>query len=118
MPKVLLAEDDTTMLRLLTTLLRMEGFDVVSLANLQEPVLTALDREKPDALILDVHLPSENGIDVLRAIRNSDTLKNIYVVMTSGMNLRIECMDYGANEFLLKPYMPDDLISALRRRVT
>jgi DNA-binding response OmpR family regulator len=118
MPKVLLAEDDVTMVRLLTTLLRMEGFEVASLTNFQEPVIEALDRERPDALILDVHLPGENGIDVLRAIRNNDSLKDTYVVMTSGMNLKIECMDDGANEFLLKPYMPDDLISALRRRVT
>ena len=117
MPKVLLAEDDVTMVRLLTTLLRMEGFEVASLANFQEPVLRALDREKPDALILDVHLPNENGLDVLRAIRNDEYLKDTYVVMTSGMNLRIECLNDGANEFLLKPYMPDDLISALRRVV-
>jgi len=115
MPKILLAEDDDTMVSLLTTLLKMEKYEVVSMIGTSEKVIDFLRRENPDVLLLDVHMPYENGIDVMRAIRKDDELKETRVVMTSGMELRVECKDAGANAFLLKPYMVDDLISTIQK---
>jgi CheY-like chemotaxis protein len=114
MPKVMLAEDDATMLSLLKTLLSLEGFEVANVDFDSEKVIDAVKREKPDVLLLDVHLPNENGIEVLRRIRQDDGLKKMRIVMTSGMNMQEECLSAGANDFLLKPYMPEDLIAMLR----
>ena len=113
MPKVMLAEDDPTMLSLLSTLLNMEGFETCSL-GVQEDVLEVIRRDLPDLVLLDVNLPQGNGIDYLRKIRQDDVLKNMVIIMSSGMALEHESMQAGANAFLLKPYMPDVLINAIK----
>jgi two-component system phosphate regulon response regulator PhoB len=113
MPKVMLAEDDATMLSLLRTLLKMEGFDTTTL-GVEEDVLEVLRRDAPDIVLLDVNLTQGNGIDFLRRIRRDEALKSMVVIMSSGMPLADECFDAGANSFLLKPYMPDTLINAIK----
>ena len=113
MTKILLAEDDATMISLLKTLLKMEGFDTVPLAD-RENVIEAIYREQPDVILLDVHLTQGNGVQLLREIRLDHRLDNTLVIMQSGMNLAEECRAAGANEFLLKPYMPDALINAIK----
>lgn len=113
MPKIMLAEDDPTMLRLLNTLLGLEGFETVSLKP-EEDVLDAVARELPDALLLDVHLPQGSGLDFLRQMRADSRFDGLVVLMASGMSLKDECLAAGANDFLLKPFMPDTLISAIR----
>jgi DNA-binding response OmpR family regulator len=117
MAKILLAEDDPTMLSLLRTLLTMESFQVIDLVSAEEDILEVVRREKPDIVLLDVHLPKHNGLDVLRSMRQSEDINQTKVVMTSGMNLKIECMADGADDFLLKPYMPDELIGMIKRQL-
>ena len=114
MAKILLAEDDPTMISLLKTLLKMEGFDVVML-DVNADVPAAVKQEKPDTVLMDVHLGGQNGLQILEAIRKDHDLANVRVVMTSGLNMREECLSRGASAFLLKPFMPDDLISVLKQ---
>ena len=116
MPKIMLAEDDQTMVTLLETLLGMEGYQVVSL-NVSDDVFESVRREQPDVLLLDVHLPHVNGLDVLDQVRGNDETKDLKVVMTSGLNVEDECLESGANDFLLKPYMPDDLLDILKKNI-
>ncbi len=113
MAKVLLAEDDATMVSLLKTLLRMEGYDVVAL-DVDSDVAAAVQREKPHALFMDVHLGGQSGMKILQKIRKNHETADTRVIMTSGLNMKDECLRSGANEFLLKPFMPDDLIRALK----
>lgn len=116
MKKVLVAEDDVTMVSLLKTLLKMEGFQVVAL-DADADVVTAVRSERPDVLLLDVHLSRQSGLEILDDIRKDRDAKIIPVVMTSGSNVKEECIRRGANDFLLKPYMPDDLIGVLKRNI-
>ena len=116
MPKVMIAEDDVTMVSLLKTLLKMEGFETVVL-DVTANVPDAIRAERPDVLLLDVHLSRQSGLEILDSIRGSSDIKNVRVVMSSGANVKEECMLHGANGFLLKPYMPDDLISLLKRNI-
>ncbi len=113
MPKVLLAEDDHTMVSLLKTLLKMEGFEVVAL-DVNADVPAAVQHENPDVLLMDVHLGHQSGMDIVQAIRKNPALTNVRIVMTSGLNVKEECLKYGANHFLLKPFMPDDLLKVLK----
>lgn len=99
---------------LLKTLLQMEGFDAVAL-EVDADVVAAVQREKPDILLLDVHLGQQSGMEIVEDIRKDPALANVRVVMTSGMNLKYECLRRGADYFLLKPFMPDDLVSALKK---
>ena len=117
MQKVMLIEDDATMLSLLRTLLKMEGFETSTLED-REDLLEALRREKPDVILLDVNLVFGNGIDFVRRIRADNILEKIRVIMSSGMPLEAECLAAGADSFLLKPYMPDTLVNAIRSILT
>ena len=113
MAKVLLAEDDATMVSLLKTLLKMEGFDVVAL-DADSDVAHEVQLEKPDALFMDVHLGDQSGMAILEKIRNNHETANTRIIMTSGMNMKDECIRGGADAFLLKPFMPDDLLRELK----
>jgi DNA-binding response OmpR family regulator len=113
MPKILLAEDDHTMVSLLKTLLKMEGFEVIAL-DVNSDVPAAVSIEKPDALLMDVHLGKQSGMDIIQTIRKDPALANVRIVMTSGLNVKEECLHRGANHFLLKPFMPDDLLKVLK----
>jgi len=114
MTKILLADDDATMISLLKTLLGMEGYEVGTLLDKEGEILDIIRSEKPDALLIDVYLGSRNGLDLVRVIRGSQDLKGIKIVMVSGEDKRHECLAAGADAFLLKPYMPDDLFRELR----
>ena len=116
MAKILLAEDDVTMVSLLKTLLKMEGFEVLAL-DANADVLADVQRERPDALLMDVHLGGRSGMEILESIRQNGDLAGIRIVMTSGMNVKDECIRRGASAFLLKPFMPDDLIGALKQSI-
>ena len=114
--KIMLVEDDPTMRNVLKTLLEIEGFKVVTVpdSRAEAEVVSMVKGEMPDLVLLDVHLRSINGIDILRLMRADPELKSVRVVMTSGMEMKNQCMQAGANAFLLKPYMPDELIRLLR----
>jgi len=111
--KVLVAEDDLTMVNLLKTLLKMEGFDVLAL-NGDQDVLKAFKDHCPDILLMDVHLLNQNGLEILDSIRKSADGCEARIVMISGLNVKEECIKRGADGFLLKPFMPDDLIQMLK----
>jgi DNA-binding response OmpR family regulator len=114
MTKVMLVEDDASMMYLLKTLLTLEGYEVATL-DISDDVIRKARNEKPDVMLMDVHLGVVNGVDVLTKMRKQDDLKDMVVIMSSGMNMEYECRDAGANAFLLKPFMPDDLIALIRR---
>ena len=114
MPKILLAEDDPTMVALLKTLLTIEGFEVVTILDKAGDPVENIRREKPDVVLLDVYLGEQDGVELVRQMRQVPELKSVKVVMTSGMNKVDECLEAGADDFLLKPYMPDDLIRRIR----
>jgi DNA-binding response OmpR family regulator len=115
--KVLLIEDDRTMLTLLTTLLRFEGFEVAQLLNDEslEAAILGIQSEEPAVILLDVHLRHWNGLDLLKLIRATDSTRSAGVVMSSGIDLSQRCIEQGADDFILKPYMPDDLIRKIRQ---
>ena len=113
MAKVLLAEDDPTMVFLLQTLLNMEGFEPVAVDS-EADVPGAVLREKPDVLFMDVHLGQQSGMDIVESIRKNPQIASVRVVMTSGLNVKEECLERGADDFLPKPFMPADLIGILQ----
>lgn len=101
----------------LRTLLELEGFQVIQGGDLltAEALLEAIQSEQPDTILLDVHLRNDvSGVDLLRALQVMPNLPKTRVVMTSGMAMEAECMAAGADDFLLKPFMPDELIKKLR----
>ncbi len=116
MPRVMLVDDDRTMLSLLRTLLELDGFEVIVAPTLTD-ILDVARRECPDVLLMDCILPDIDGLDLLRDIRQDERTCAMVVVMTSGMDYEERCMARGANAFLQKPYSPDRLFEILRQQL-
>jgi DNA-binding response OmpR family regulator len=121
MTKVMLVEDDETMLSLLRMLLQLENFEVVLAGqdtaqadSSLENILTIIRRELPDLVLLDVNLRQFNGFDLLRRIRQDAELSGLRILMSSGMDFGQRCYQEGADGFILKPYMPEELIKKIR----
>jgi CheY-like chemotaxis protein len=121
MAKVMLIEDDENMLDLLSMYLQIEGFQVTQLkpgANLLENIR----KEHPDLVFMDVHLKAVNGeeisgLDLIKQIRQDESTRSTRVMMASGMDMSDECRKAGADDFLLKPFMPDELIKKIKQFV-
>jgi two-component system OmpR family response regulator len=108
-------EDDTTMLSLLVSLLEIEGFEVVQANHRQtiDAVLGEIKAEQPDVLLLDIQLSNFSGFDLLRSLRQGNQDRKTKVLVSSGRDLSHECLQEGADSFLMKPYMPDELIGQI-----
>ena len=115
--KVLIVDDDHNMVKLLTTLLTLDGFEVVTEARGAE-VLPAIRKEKPNVVLMDVHLTNADGLEILARIRADAAIAATPVIIASGRDVREECKQAGADDFILKPYLPEKLTEALRTLAT
>ena len=115
--RIMLVEDDSTMLSLLGTLLNFEGFDVVQVDKVDtlNEIVSKVRSERPELILLDVNLRKLDGFEVLAIIRDDMDLRSIRVLMSSGMDFTDRCAQEGADGFILKPYMPEDLIDRIRQ---
>jgi len=114
--KVLIVEDDPGISRLLGALLHFEGYEIED-AKDWDDTLFAVEQIRPDLAIVDVHLRTGDGFDLLRQIRahgDPDTARTP-VLMMSGMDYRARCRQCGANGFLEKPFDRMALLEAIRR---
>lgn len=109
MRKIVVVDDDPNMSRLMRILFELEGFEVITAQRYQE-ILPLIQQVRPDVVLMDVRVQGRETLDVVRQIRREPDLTNIPVVMTSGMDYRKQCLDAGANCFLLKPFVPDEIV--------
>lgn len=116
MPKVMVLEDEAVLYELLQDLLGFEGYEVIRPEKFEQ-TLDEVQRLRPEAVLIDVHLKDINGLDLLDQIRSDSHLKDCYVVVTSGMDYAREAKQRGADDFIMKPYMPDDLLQKLSQRI-
>jgi CheY-like chemotaxis protein len=114
-PKILIADDHEEMRRLVVELLRAEGYEIRQAADTQG-VIDEVNRERPDLLILDVNMPGDGGIAVLRQIRGDPRLQDLRVLVLSGsVELAAEGpAALGADAQLPKPFQIEDLHSTVR----
>ncbi len=108
---ILLIDDCDMMLRFLTPVLNSE-FEVVSLKNPIDGILWLKTNPSPDLMILDHDLPGLTGLELLQNLRKDDRWQNIPVIMLSGIKdveKRWQCLQFGADDFLSKPFHPREL---------
>ncbi|MFN2215488.1 MAG: response regulator [Anaerolineales bacterium] len=111
--KIFMVEDDPMMQSLLKTLLEIEGYQVSSPPMNRSNIIGSLLIEDPDLVLLDVLLGRSNGLEILKKIKKIKKLKNKKFLMTSGSDLEAECLEAGADGFIMKPYMPEELMKKI-----
>jgi two-component system chemotaxis response regulator CheY len=104
----MIVDDDRTTVKLLKTLLELDGFEVVTVPRGAD-VLPQANDSMPDIVLMDYHLSDMQGVDIIRQMRTQPAFAGLPIVMTSGMNVESEAMQAGATSFLLKPFEPDEL---------
>jgi twitching motility two-component system response regulator PilH len=115
--KVLVVDDSATEVALITSSLRAVGFEVVTASNGEE-ALAHLERETPDAIVLDVIMPGKNGFQVCREIRADQRWAALPIVMVTSKDQESDKfwgMKQGASEYITKPFAPESLVAAVRR---
>lgn len=114
---VILAEDDRTIARLIIFKLEKEGFKVIHFLN-GEGVVDTVSKILPDIVILDVMMPIQDGISILKEIKASPKTKHIPVVILSAKGQEkdiIKGMEIGASDYISKPFSPSELIVRIKR---
>jgi DNA-binding response OmpR family regulator len=112
--RVLVVEDDDAISQVLQRSLRMEGYDV----RVASDGVAALDQAHaflPDLVILDLGLPKLDGIEVAKRLRESDNDAPILVLTArDAVESRVEGLDSGADDYLVKPFERQELLARLR----
>jgi two-component system, OmpR family, response regulator len=116
-PRVLLVDDDPTMLKLLEVNFALEGFDVVAARSGEE----ALDRaatDRPDAVVLDVTLPGIDGHEVAARLRADPATAHAALVFLTGRSVSdVASSTLVDVPFVTKPFDPADLVALVRTRI-
>ena len=112
MPKILIIDDDQTMVYLLRTLLEMEGLEVAETQDWKS-IEETIRVERPNVVLMDYFLPDIDGLELLSQLRAAPDLAGIRIVNSSGMDVSDQCLAAGADAFLLKPYTPEKLIEVI-----
>ena len=112
-PRVLVVEDDEAIAQVLQRSLRLEGYDV----KLAGDGVSALDEAHsflPDLIILDLGLPKLDGIEVAKRLRQSDDVPILVLTARDAVEARVEGLDAGADDYLVKPFERQELLARLR----
>ncbi|MCS7282202.1 MAG: response regulator [Anaerolineae bacterium] len=116
MTRILVAEDERDIRELIAFTLRFAGFDVILATNGAEAVELA-EANPPDLIILDVRMPKMSGYEACRRLKENPRTSSVPVVFLSAKGQDSEIQQglaSGADEYILKPFAPDELIQQVR----
>lgn len=115
--KILIADDEIFMIRLLELTFKKGGYEIVSCRDGQEALATAAT-VRPQLIVLDVMMPGLDGLGALRQLKENPATKEIPVVVLSAKGhalTKVEAKLAGAALFLTKPFSPNQLLSEVRK---
>lgn len=111
--KILIVEDDEKISRLIEMELKFEGFEVEKAFDGRDG-LNKATTEKADLIILDLMLPKMNGIEVCKRIREHSQIPIIILTAKDGVTDKVIGLDYGADDYMTKPFSNEELIARIR----
>ena len=112
-PRVLVVEDDTEIAGVLRRSLDKDGYDV-RIAGDGEAALKQAALFTPDAVVLDLGLPKLDGVEVCRRLRERGDVPILMLTAREGLESRVEGLDSGADDYVVKPFERDELLARLR----
>jgi two-component system, OmpR family, response regulator MprA len=112
--RILVVDDDLAVCRSIDRALRLEGYEVTIVAT-GHGALEAVAQNSPDALVLDLQLPDLDGLQVCRRIREAgDDTPILMLTARHGIDDRVQGLDAGADDYLVKPFALEELLARLR----
>jgi len=120
MKKKILAIDDEKSIRFIIENTFNKDFEVTTLNNGMDALFYLQSGNLPDVIICDVEMPVLNGFEFIRRIRESGFFEEIPLIMLSGKEEsadKIKCFEMGADDYILKPFNPKEIIARIKRRL-
>jgi DNA-binding response OmpR family regulator len=109
---ILVVDDDSDLLKLLSTMLGQEGFNVIT-ANNGDTAIKKVKTELPHLLILDVQMPEKNGLEVCKVLKQDENTRYIPIIMLTGRADEIDRvvgLELGAEDYIVKPFSVREMI--------
>lgn len=113
MMRVLVVDDDPPSVKMISFLLREEGYEVTSADN-GSSALEWIEREPPDLVILDVMMPDLDGFEVCRRIRQTQDVPIIFLSAKGETVDKVAGLELGADDYLAKPFEPSELLARVK----
>lgn len=116
-PYILIAEDDSDVALLISSILKKEGFDFAWAKDGQE-ALDIICRKTPNLIITDIMMPRMDGIELIRRVREDDNKKHLPIIVVSARSEdkdRLAGLEAGAEAYLCKPFLTEELMLRVRK---
>lgn len=116
--RILVVEDNEHVAYMLEFLLRRAGYDVIAAANGRDAQAAIANIRPVDVVLLDLMLPYVSGYQLIGEIRDDHDWRLVPIVVLSGKVLEedvVQALDLGANDYITKPFRPEELLARLRR---
>jgi len=116
-PRIAVVDDEVSVRKSLRRLLQAFGFDVATFAS-GKVFFDSLEIQRPDCLILDLHMPGMNGLEVQGRLTQAGL--RVPVIVITGHDepeTRARCLAAGADDYLCKPFNGDELVTAIERAI-
>lgn len=115
-PRILVVEDEAEIRRFVGLALEREGFEVHAADGVQRGLIEAGTR-RPDLLVLDLGLPDGDGVDLIRDLRGWSRMPVIVLSARADEGKKIEALDAGADDYLVKPFGAGELLARVRAQL-
>ena len=114
--KILLIEDELDLVEVTKMRLKNSGYEVISALSGEE-AFTLLQKDIPDLILLDLLLPGMRGEEVCKKLKCDDRLKTIPVILftASASDIAKVAKEVGADDYIMKPFEPEDLLSKVKK---
>ena len=116
--RILVIDDEPDILALATIRLKKSGYEIVEAVDAEE-ALVSLQKETPDLILLDLLLPKMQGDELCKKLKSDQKYKHIPIILFTASAMRASLPDdvkaMGADDCILKPFNPDELISKVKK---
>jgi len=109
--RVLVVDDDPRIIRFIRASLMAHGYDVLTATNGEE-ALEVVKMNTPDIMLLDIRLPVKDGFEVLQELRTFSSMP--VIAFSANSSVSKQALSLGANDFISKPFTPDEMITRTR----
>jgi len=115
--KILIAEDEMIMLKIIELRLKKDGHQVITTSNGKE-ALEQIKLHDPDMIIADIMMPFTSGLEIVSVVKHDKERRNVPIIILSAMgqeNVVLEAFKLGADDYITKPFSPNELSMRVRR---
>ncbi|HEU5366070.1 MAG TPA: response regulator [Hanamia sp.] len=115
--KILIADDEMIMLKIIELRLKKDGHEVIVTSNGQEAV-EQIKLQDPDMIIADIMMPFTSGLEIVSLVKKGNLHRKVPIIILSSMgqeNVVLEAFNLGADDYITKPFSPNELSMRVKR---